>query len=116
MRYFFPLLLLLAVQSLLAQSINGIPLSSIDVPYVELEVRSRLMGDGVTIRLDFGQELESLRANQLRIEDEQGQAVVLNSIVDALNFMHANGYELVLAYSDQGGNSSAQHFLLRRME
>lgn len=98
----------------LAQSVNGIPLKDIDVEYVRIVGTSQLLSTKVSIELDFGQRNKLFNFKDTQLMDENGKPLVLNSMIDALNFMSKNGYEFVQAYAIVIGNQSVYHYLMRR--
>ena len=49
------------------------------------------------------------------IRDENDKAVEFNSMIDALNFMTANGYEFVQAYAfSVASGPNVYHYLMRK--
>lgn len=47
------------------------------------------------------------------IRDDNNNRLVFNSMIDALNFMHVNGFEFVNAYAMAINNQNVYHYLLR---
>jgi hypothetical protein len=84
--------------------------------YCEIVGTANLLGTKVTVELDFGQKVKFLQ--DVRYKDpETGKPIKFNSMVDAMNFMGANGWEFVQAYLI--GNSQqgyVYHFLLRKFQ
>lgn len=98
-----------------AQTVNDIPLKDINVEYVQIVGTSKLFSNKVTIEIDFGQENKLFSSDKdTRIKDINGKNMVFNSMIDALNFMSANGYEFVQAYVLAKDNQTAYHYLLRK--
>lgn len=97
-----------------SQTINGTPLKDIDVEYIQIVGTSKLLSTKVTINLDFGQEDKFWNAKDTQLLDENGKPVILNSMIDALNFMSKNGYEFVQAYALTIGNQNIYHYLMRK--
>ncbi len=96
-------------------TINGIPIKDIDVEYAQIVGFSRLLSSKISVRLDFGQErtlFGSRRATQLI--DENGNPINFTSMIDALNFMHQQGYEFVQAYAETINDEHVTHYLLRK--
>lgn len=79
--------------------------------YCQLEARQRLNGR-VVISVDFGQQRQVMSRNLLR--DSAGNPVEFNSVVDALNWMNAQGWEFVNAYSAVSGSDGTSNYVLRR--
>lgn len=67
----------------------------------------------VTITIDFGEEKNYWKDNRVR-EEETGKVKVFNSMVDALNYMGAHGWEFVQAYIVTISNQNVYHYLLKR--
>ncbi|MDR9399337.1 MAG: hypothetical protein RI562_09755 [Salibacter sp.] len=100
-----------------AQTVNGSPIDEIDVQYVEIVGASKAFSSKLNIQIDFGQEVKFLKASKNTvIKDKEGKNLEFNSMVDALNFMSANGYEFVDSYAITVSNSNVFHFLLRKSE
>jgi hypothetical protein len=97
-----------------AQSVNDVPLKDIDVEYVQIVGTSKLLSNKVMIEIDFGQHNKIFQTKDTVLKDKDGRPMVLNSMVDALNFMVENGYEFVQAYAFAAGNQSVYHYLLKR--
>lgn len=67
--------------------------------YAQIRVRPRFLSNKVSIRLDYGQE-RNFWGGDTRIRDENtGKVKKFNSAVDALNYMSAQGWEFVFAYT-----------------
>ena len=47
-------------------------------------------------------------------DSRTGELIIFNSIVDALNFMSAEGWELVQVYVEVGENTSCTHYLMKK--
>lgn len=97
-----------------AQTINGTPLNEIDVEYVQIVGSSKLLSTKINIELDFGQHDKVFSSKDTQIRDENNKQVVLNSMIDALNFMSKHGYEFVQAYAVGENNQFIYHYLLRK--
>jgi len=108
-------LIFLSVYQGYSQTVNDIPIKDIDVEFVQIVGTSKLLSSQVTIQIDFGQRTKLFTSyKETVIRDEQGKPLVLNSMVDALNFMSQNGYDFVNAYALTIGNSNVYHFLLQK--
>jgi len=114
------LCVLFAVSSMQAQTVNGIPLSELDVEYVMIVGTGKFMSNKVTIELDFGQHTKFFGGGkEQRLLDENGKKLELNSMIDALNFMSKFGYKFVNAYvitSEKGigGTQNVYHWILQK--
>ena len=97
-----------------AQTVNGTPLKDIDVDYVQIVGKAKAMSAKVTVDIDFGQENSYWTNKDTQINDENGNKIVFNSMIDALNFMSKNGYEFVTAYTVTLGNQNVYHYLMNK--
>jgi hypothetical protein len=97
------------------QTVNGVPLKDINVEYVQIVGTGRgAWGEKTKIDINFGQKLKFFTQKDTELRDENGKEFILNSMVDALNFMSENNYEFVTAYTVTVLNSNVYHFLLRK--
>ena len=84
--------------------------------YCEILGTAKLLSNKVTISVDFGQE-NKLFSSQTLV-DEDGHALVFNSMVDAMNKMAELGWEFEQAYvvTVGGGSTSSNvyHWLLSK--
>ena len=72
-----------------------------------------LFNSKVSIKVDFGQRTKYFEDNRMR-DPRTGELIIFNSIVDALNFMSAEGWELVQVYVEVGENTSRTHYLMKK--
>ncbi len=95
-----------------AQTINGIPLDSLNAKYI----RASFSGTGlnkVHIFIDYGQRRDlSFSAREYQLRGDDGKRLILNSVIDALNFLNGYGYELVEIY----GLENDQFILRKKVE
>jgi hypothetical protein len=112
------LFVLCLFSNLSAQTVNDIPLKDIDVEYIQVIGTSKLLSTKAVVQIDFGQSTKLFnRATDTRIRDENGNFVEFNSVIDALNFMSANGYDFVDAYSTViNQQNTIYHYLLRKQK
>ncbi|HLV91595.1 MAG TPA: hypothetical protein VKX34_00620 [Aequorivita sp.] len=108
-------ILALGITTAQSQTVNDIPLSEIDVEYVQIVGTSKLFKNEVTIQIDFGQR-NKMFSDNTRVKDEEGKPLSFNSMIDALNFMSQNGYDFVEAYALTISNQNVYHYLLRKSE
>lgn len=98
-----------------AQTVNGVPLKDIQVEYVQIVGTSKLLSPKLTIEIDFGQVNSYWTNKDTQMLDEKGKKIEFNSMIDALNFMSANGYDFVSSYAVSVSQSqNVYHYLLRR--
>lgn len=100
--------------SAFSQTVNGVPISEIDVEYVRIVGEARLLSTKVKVHLEFGQHNKWFKDSDTKIMDSDGKALILNSMVDALNFMDKAGYEFISAYAVQVDDRNVYHYLMRR--
>lgn len=79
--------------------------------YCEIVGTSKFMSNKVTVALDFGQ-FNKFGSDQ-RLRDEEGKPIVFNSMVDAMNWMGADGWQFMQAYAVTMGSTNVYHWLLR---
>jgi hypothetical protein len=97
-----------------SQTVNGIPLKDLDIDYVDIVGTQKYFSTDLKINIDFGKENKLLNQNKDNpLKDENGKKIVFNSMIDALNFMSKNNYELVQAYEDNK-NIPGFHYVLRK--
>lgn len=98
-----------------AQTVNDVPLKDIDVEYVQIIGTGRSLSTKVNVEIDFGQETKSISfKNGTNIKDERGRNVKFNSMMDALNFMSANGYAFQFAYTTNDDKDRAVYYILKK--
>ncbi|WP_297335232.1 hypothetical protein [Algoriphagus sp.] len=91
-------LLISAVHFSQAQSVDGVALADIESTYIELTGRGKIFTRDIRIEVDFGQDRSKGRISDSQLIDEQGNVILFHSMIDALNFFDALGYE----YIDRG--------------
>ncbi len=69
---------------------------------------------GAPYGVDFGQAASYFEDKSLR--DENGNRIVFNSMVDAMNYMGRDGWEFVQAYVVTVGQQNVYHWLLKKSE
>lgn len=84
--------------------------------YCELVGTQQLLSKKITIKVDFGQQSKFFSDD--RLVDENGQVMVFNSMVDAMNYMGTLGWEFEQAYvvtiGSGSGASNVYHWLLSK--
>lgn len=89
-----------------------VPVDSMQFIYCQLVGTQKLLSNKMTVSLDFGQ-LNKFGSDQ-RLRDKNGEVIVFNSMVDAMNWMGAQGWEFVQAYVAPVGNQNVYHWLLKK--
>jgi hypothetical protein len=108
------LFVLVGFNSGFSQTVNDVPIDSLDVEYVQIMGTQKLLSKKVTIQIDFGQHDKIWVAKDTQVKDSTGRLVVFNSMVDAMNFMSSIGYDFQAAYTITIGSQNVYHFLLQR--
>lgn len=80
--------------------------------YCEIVGTQKMLSNKVTVNIDFGQVKRF--ASDQRLRDDKGEVIVFNSMVDAMNWMGARGWEFVQAYVLTAGNQNVYHWLLKK--
>jgi len=101
---------------------NDIKIDSVSITkkyvYCEIVGNESLLSSKLKIDIDYGQDV-SFWYQDRRLKDENGKSIKFNSMVDALNYMGALGWEFVQAYvvttTYSGGQyNNVLHWLLKR--
>ncbi len=79
--------------------------------YAEILGYSKFLSTKVSVTIDFGQNTTLFEDTRLR--DENGKVISFNSMVDAMNWMGAQGWEFVQAYTITEGQQNVYHWLLK---
>lgn len=79
--------------------------------YCEIVGTQKMLSKKISIEVDFGQ-MAKLTKSQ-RLVDEEGQPIIFNSMVDAMNFFGAKGWEFVQAYAVTIQGQNVYHWLLK---
>ena len=80
--------------------------------YCEIMGISKPLSNKVTITIDFGQDTKFMEDK--RLKDETGNPVVFNSMIDAMNFMGNDGWELAQAIYLTSGTTNVYHWILKK--
>lgn len=107
-------LILLGLTNAHSQLVNNIPIKDLDVEYITIVGSSKPFSNKLTIQLDYGQERNPMTTENTRINDTDGNPIEFNSIVDALNFLHANGYAFLNVYTTYRNERDVVYYLLRK--
>jgi hypothetical protein len=99
------------------QTVDGINLAEKkEIEYVQLlGIDMGIFKKKLTVIVDYGQKIKAFDTDT-RVQDEKGEPIIFNSMVDALNHFNGQGWEFVTAYaiSNPGTNGSTYHYLMRR--
>ena len=103
--FLFPLLLIIAGKSLAQSDTTKVE------QYCEVLATGKLLSNKVTIDVDFGEARKFWSDN--RIKDETGKVKNFNSVIDAMNYMGAQGWKLTTALL-LGNGPYVYHYIFRR--
>ena len=106
----------LAFTSVKAQIVDGVKLSDLKEPYLEVSEYRRLLGNKTFIALDYGQKKDENGFQEVVVRDEKGKYLEYNSVIDFVNKMKPYGYELFQAYSVSSENSWPRYILKKKSE
>jgi len=91
-------------------------INDLDVKYVELVGRNKVGFGKIKVIVDYGQELKIFKSQAIRSAD--GTKAAFNSMIDALNFMDANGWDYVSNYVvpavSESGQNEVRYILQKR--
>lgn len=74
-----------------------------------------LFSNKVTVTVDFGQATSFWKSTkESKIVDDNGQDIVFNSMVDAMNYMSKRGWKFLQAYVVTEGNQNSYHWLMSK--
>lgn len=92
------------------------PLKDLDVQYLQILGTSKMMSSKLTITIDIGQKTKFFSSNSAAtlLKDENGEGVVFNSMIDALNFISSHEYEFVTANIITVSGQNVYHYLMRK--
>ncbi len=97
-----------------SQTVNDIPIEDINVEYIQIVGRGKLFSTKLTIEIDFGQHDKVFSLKDTQVKDKDGNRMIFNSMVDALNFFSSNGYDFQQAYTITISNQNVYHFLMKK--
>lgn len=104
------LLMLLVTASAYAQD------STLVEQYCELVSQPRALSNKVTIDVNFGEERKFFSGDKRLRDEVTGKVKKFNSLVDALNYMGAQGWKLVNAFPiTVGTTAQVYHFYFRKL-
>lgn len=83
--------------------------------YAELVGTGRLFSTKVTVVVDYGEEKGFFEDTRVR-DEVTGKVAKFNSMVDALNYMGAKGWEFVQAYVVTVSSQNVYHWLLKKKQ
>ena len=105
----------LGIFSSSAQVISNVQLKDIDSEYLMVSGRGR-PNNTVSLFLDFGQVNKPFNPNDNQLQDNEGNIMIFNSIVDGLNFLYKFGWTLDQVFVVTSDGSGYTYYILRKKE
>ncbi len=82
--------------------------------YCAVVASPRLLSSKVTINIDYGESRNVWKDN--RLKTEEGKVKKFNTVIDALNYMGSNGWQLVNAFPvSTGSNAFVYNYVFRKI-
>lgn len=82
--------------------------------YCAVVATPRLLSNKVTINIDYGESRSVW--NDYRLKTEEGKLRKFNTVIDALNYMGRNGWQLVNAFPvSTGSNTFVYNYVFRKI-
>jgi hypothetical protein len=82
--------------------------------YCTVVATPRILSQRVTIDIDYGEKRSIWKDN--RLKDGDGRLKKFNSVIDALNFMGHDGWQLVNAFPvSTGNNNYTYNYVFRKL-
>jgi hypothetical protein len=91
--------------------VNDVNINELDVKYVELVGRSKINPTKIKVIVDYGQPF-SFKSQAVR--GAAGEKAAFNSMIDALNFMDANGWDFVSNYVIMSNGEVTTRYILQK--
>jgi len=74
--------------------VEDVNINELDIKYVQLVgVNTSMFGVKFKVFVDYGQKAKMMKADG--IKDSKGETLKFNTMIDALNFMHSNGWKYI---------------------
>lgn len=106
---------LLGISNGYAQTVNDVPISAIDVEYIQIFSSAKPFSSVITIQADFGQKRNYMSTESTSLLNSEGQPIEFNSMIEAINLFSQFGYEYLDAYSVNINSRDVVYFVLRKM-
>jgi len=97
------------------QTVNDVPISAIDVEYIQIFSSAKPFSSVITIQADFGQKRNYMSTESTSLLNSEGQPIEFNSMIEAINLFSQFGYEYLDAYSVNINSRDVVYFVLRKM-
>ncbi|PHS63950.1 MAG: hypothetical protein COB12_08810 [Flavobacterium sp.] len=74
--------------------VEDVDINELDIKYIQLiGVNTSMFGVKFKVFVDYGQKAKMMKADG--IKDSEGETKKFNTMIDALNFMHSNGWKYI---------------------
>ncbi|MFN4911398.1 MAG: hypothetical protein ACK5G8_09185 [Flavobacteriales bacterium] len=93
--------------------VDGTNINDLDIKYVELVGQAKFLSLKIKVFVDYGQDFSW---KPQVIKNTAGKNAAFNSMIEALNFMEANGWEYVNNYLINNNGDLIYKFLLHKKE
>ncbi len=95
--------------------VEGVNVNELDIKYIELVGTAKVLNPfKMKVFVDYGQDFSW---KQQTIKDAAGKNAAFNSMIDALNFMDANGWVFVSNYVVSGSDGSLTYrYILQKKD
>jgi len=111
----FIMITLFFSHSIFSQSVNGLDLIELEQEYIGVQCWATGISN-FRVLVDFGQKTKLNVIKNRELLDEDGDAIRVNSPIEALNILHKYGYEVVEVYDDEDSDDHHREYLLKRRE
>lgn len=85
-----------------------------DYVYCQIVGQGKLFSKKVTVTIDAGDEESSNIWKRNFLKDAQGNPIVFNTMIGALNYMASKEWDFVQAYTLTIGNQNVYHYLMKK--
>ena len=93
--------------------VEDVNINELEIKYCEIVGYNKsILGQKIVITVDYGQNYNLFQPQKIKKTD--GEVIVFNSMIEALNFMEDNGWQYVNNYAITMSNQNVYHYLLKR--
>ncbi|MDX1651312.1 MAG: hypothetical protein R3277_02395 [Brumimicrobium sp.] len=107
-----------ATSYMFSQTVRDIHIKEIDAKYIQIRKFPEFRTNKISIWVDFGQENNNKLFDRVDngIKDENGNDVLFNSMIDALNFFSKYGFEFIEMYPLTNNDETIYYYILKRRD
>ena len=114
MKFLITYILLLFATITHAQNINGIPITEVQSPYIEITIDECIDWRNINILVDYGQQRKRISRRELRLLNDSGKPYDFYSVANMLNFFDEYGYEFIQYYHPDFDGGPEHRYVLKR--